>query len=337
MPSHHAIRDLQECGLEVDPSCLPDGFPILRESPERRRIGSVRRTMGRHDPQTGGPICLTMGVPAACLVTPKGQTMAETLLSGPTPSRSLTLDARRRRQRVLRTCLALSAATAGLQCVGPRFAPDDSRIEVSASPVALVSGGDTAIVSALVTEEDGQWVEDGTNVTFTATGGSLCRSRPRVSPQSIGCDSISGQLLPAVSAQTRRGLVTVLFVSGSTSGSGSVKAVSAGATGTAQLTISGLLAPQTATVVVQASPDTLPLNAAATVLAFFTTAEGTSVGNATRVVFAADGGRLSHAIASTQDGFAQTVVTATREGPLVITATSGLATGRDTIIVRAAP
>jgi hypothetical protein len=88
----------------------------------------------------------------------------------------------------------------------PLVAPVASTISVFSSATALAPGG-TAEVSAVVIEEAGTPVHDGTVVRFTATLGTV----------------------EPAEAETRDGVATTIFTAGSTAGTAQIAAESGGA------------------------------------------------------------------------------------------------------------
>ena len=88
----------------------------------------------------------------------------------------------------------------------PLTAPVASTISIAAAEIALPIGGSTE-VAAIVVEEAGTLVHDGTTVRFTATLG-------RVEPEQ---------------AQTRDGIARTTFIAGSTPGNAKVVATSGAA------------------------------------------------------------------------------------------------------------
>jgi hypothetical protein len=100
--------------------------------------------------------------------------------------------------------VALAAASACDKV--PLTAPVASTISVSASSTAVQSGGSTE-VSAVVVEEAGTLVQNGTLVFFSATGG-------QVNPQQ---------------ATTHDGVAQTTFTAGSATGTATVTAISGAA------------------------------------------------------------------------------------------------------------
>ena len=88
----------------------------------------------------------------------------------------------------------------------PLVAPVASTIAITAAKTALPIGGSTE-VAAIVVEEAGTLVQDGTTVRFTATLG-------RVEPEQ---------------AETRKGIARATFIAGTTPGNARVVATSGGA------------------------------------------------------------------------------------------------------------
>ncbi len=107
--------------------------------------------------------------------------------------------------RVLVLAIAIVAAASACDKV-PLTAPVASKISVSASSTAVAPGGSTEI-TAVVIEEAGTPVHNGTVVRFAATGG-------RVDPEE---------------ATTRDGVARTTFTAGSATGTGKVTATSGAA------------------------------------------------------------------------------------------------------------
>jgi len=108
--------------------------------------------------------------------------------------------------RFLSLVLLVIAATAACDS-SPLTAPVASTISISALDTSVVPGGSTE-VTAVVIEEAGTAVHDGTQVRFTATLG-------RVEPETV---------------ETRDGVARATFTAGTTTGTAKVSASSGAAT-----------------------------------------------------------------------------------------------------------
>lgn len=226
--------------------------------------------------------------------------------------------------RASRTCGALLVALTGLHCAdSPLVAPIGSSLKLSSPATVIAAEGGTTTVSALLTEEDGVPAENGTQILFLATGGDLC-----VQPTSGASGCLWSTI---VTAKTQDGIAYVLARAGS-GPTMKVDANSGKATQSTTLTVSSVVAPAGAKSLVESDPDTVSAGAAARVTAFVTTADGSPVPNATRVVFRASSGILSRGIVLTQDGFASTTLTAPASAvSTVVSLGSGAL--RDSVIV----
>lgn len=201
-------------------------------------------------------------------------------------------------------------------------APDGSRIELTVAPPLVAIDGDSAVITAFVTEADGRPVDRGTRITLTATGGLLC-------PSATTCDASSLAIV-----ETRDGIATAILTSGRSTVPIVITARSGGISAVANVSISALVAPAGSVAIVEASPDTITVGGTADVHAFITTADGNPVPDATRVVFSTPDTSHRHTIGLTNQGFVSTRVLGKSVGTVVITVQSGSARGADTLVVR---
>jgi hypothetical protein len=180
-------------------------------------------------------------------------------------------------------------------------------------------------VTALVSEQDGVAVKDGTRVVFISSGAELCQ------PASDEKDECAWASI--VTVGTKKGVATTRLRAG---GAGTITLdARSGSVNAAQktLTASALTAPANAKVVLESEPDTIKAGGSTAIRAYLTTAEGAPVPNATRVVFSATGGTLNRAIVLTQEGFADAVFTGTTPGAAEVSLVSGTAKGSVPIMV----
>jgi hypothetical protein len=216
--------------------------------------------------------------------------------------------------RLLGALLAI-AVTAAACDKAQLLAPTNSTISVSAASRTLPLGGSTEI-TAVVIEQAGTQVQNGTTVRFTTSLG-------RVDP---------------VEVQTRNGVATTTFFAGDTSGLAEVRALSGGAgagtststtttggTGTAsagnvvQITIGAAAAN---TVTVSASPGTIgSLGGTSTITALVFDASGNRLTNVP-VSFSTTAGSLSASAVNT-DANGEASVTLTTDRTATVTAASG--------------
>ena len=208
----------------------------------------------------------------------------------------------------------------------PLLAPTNSTVTLDAGSRVVETGGSTS-VSAMVIEQSGTPVQNGTVVRFTTTLGRL----------------------DPVEAQTRNGVATTMFLAGNDSGVAEVRATSGGAGGSSTTTPStgngGTTPPTTTTtttnsnvvlisvgagavdtVTVRANPSSVSTSAGATVNVI-----ATVVGTAGRLLanipvsFSATRGTLSATTAST-DAQGEARVTLTTNGDTDITVAAGTKT-----------
>jgi hypothetical protein len=209
----------------------------------------------------------------------------------------------------------------------PLLAPTNSTVTLDASSRVVETGGSTS-VSAMVIEQSGTPVQNGTTVRFTTTLG-------RVEP---------------AEAQTRNGVATTMFFAGDASGVAEVRATSGGAGGTTTTTPSngnnggtGTTTPTTTTsnsnvvlisvgsaavetVTVRANPSQVSTTAGGTVSVI-----ATAVGVAGRLLanipvsFSASRGTLS-ATTATTDANGEARVTLTTNGDTDISVAAGTKT-----------
>lgn len=218
---------------------------------------------------------------------------------------------------------ALIAAACGDSTL---VAPDGSTISMGASASVIAADGGIATVSSLVVEADGQPAEDRTSVVFIATGGELCVVASGAPESECAWSTI-------ITAKTVDGVASAL-VRGGAGSTLTVDARSGRITASKMFTLSSLVAPAGSKVLMNSNPDSVSVGSSSRILAFLTTAEGAAVPNGTRVVFRASAGRLDQAIVITQDGFAGATFVGSAAGTTVISATSGAASGSDTVVVR---
>jgi hypothetical protein len=232
---------------------------------------------------------------------------------------------------------------AAMGCENSLTAPEGAIIHLVMNPTVLAVGGDTAIASAFVTQDDGSPVRDGTRVSFIASGGGVCPTYGNVAvgplsafvPAMIADTSCKvANAAPITVVATVGGLARVLYFSGAASGSTTLEARSGVATKTATFTLSSLVAPSDGKAVIQASADTADVGAPVAAVVLLTNADGSPVADGTRVVFAASEGTVSKQIAVTRSGFAETVFKGTSAGAKVITVSSGLVKATTNVVIR---
>jgi PKD repeat protein len=191
---------------------------------------------------------------------------------------------------------ALAVAVVTAACDKAQLlAPTSSTIAVSAATRALPLGATTEI-SAVVVEQAGTPVQNGTTVRFTTNLGT-------VNP---------------VEAQTRNGIATTTFSAGSTSGTAQIRATSgaaAGGTGEAATNVVSIAigAASATAITVSASPSRVPsAGGTVTVSAAVLDAAGNPLPNVP-VTFSANAGSLSASVANTDDtGVARVQLTTSR-------------------------
>jgi len=210
-------------------------------------------------------------------------------------------------------------------------APDGSHVDMTATPSQIATGGDSAVLTAVVTESDGRLVDDNTKVTFIASGGAVCALPIRKDDPCA-----SGATVGVATAATHGGIASVLFRSGVAPLSATVKAISGTVQATATVLITALTAPSDAHITVQATPDTVGPNQTAIIQAFVATSSGGPVPDATRVLFSADSsiGGFSRSIVLTNQGFASTAFRAKKPGVDTIVVSSGTVKATTVVVAR---
>jgi hypothetical protein len=218
-------------------------------------------------------------------------------------------------QRFASLGLLAALVTVGCDKV-PLTAPLNSTVTLTAPTRMLPTGGSTEL-SALVFEEGGTPVQNGTTVRFSTNLG-------RVEP---------------VETQTRNGVATTTFFAGDVSGAAEVKAVSGGtgngstgANSTATNAVTILVgAAAVDTVTLRATPGSVPatggtVNITATVTSLGGTSGTTAVSGGPMpgvpVSFSTTAGTLSHT-RETTDGNGEANVRLTTDANATVTATAG--------------
>jgi len=212
--------------------------------------------------------------------------------------------------------LLVSLATAGCD-QAQLLAPTKSTITVSAPTRVLPTGGSTE-VSALVVEQAGTPVPNGTTVRFTTSLG-------RVDP---------------VEAQTRNGVATTTFHAMNTSGVARITAVSGAATAASdnanvvEITVG---AAAVSTVTLRASPGSVGPSGGTVELIATVVADNGRALEGIPVTFNADQGTLSAPTATTNaSGEARTTLTTSQQ--TVVSATAGTKTSSNvTVSMRSGP
>lgn len=229
--------------------------------------------------------------------------------------------AARGRARLVLLSIGLAASCSE----GVLVAPNGSRMDLTAAATTIAGNGGTTMVSALLTEEDGVFAEDGTTVAFMTSGGEVCTPAADA-PAECAWSTIT-------IAKTRDGVAQALVRAG-VGNTMTVEARSGSIKATRDLTISSLVAPAGGSMLVEAEPDTVAAGGSSQILAFVSTADGAPVPEFTRVVFTTSSGKLSRNIALTEDGFAGTTLTAGAAGAAVVSIVSGAVRDSATITVQ---
>lgn len=212
----------------------------------------------------------------------------------------------------------LGAATLVAGCDSAQLvAPVQSSITISAGARVVPPNGTTTI-TAVVTEQAGTPVQNGTTVTFTATVG-------RVDP---------------VQAQTRNGIASTTYFAGSSAGVARVQAVSGAASGgeagtnAVEITVG---AAAVNSVTLRANPGSVGPNGGTVELIASVVAENGSPLPGIGVTFSTDQGALSVAEGITNaNGEARTLLTTTQQA--TVSATAGTKTSTNvTVAVRPGP
>jgi hypothetical protein len=199
----------------------------------------------------------------------------------------------------------------------PLLAPTQSTITVSAGTRELPSTGTTQI-TAVVTEQAGTAVQDGTTVRFSTTLG----------------------VLDPVESQTRNGAAVTTFFAANSSGVARIRAMSGLASGgdtesnLVEITVG---AAAVNTVTLRANPASVPPTGGTVQLIAAVVSEGGQPLQGILVTFSADQGALSNPNAITNaSGEASTQLTTTQQA--VVSATAGTKTSSNvTVAVRSGP
>ena len=212
--------------------------------------------------------------------------------------------------------IALCAAVVGCD-KAQLLAPTKSTISVSASTRVLPTGGSTD-VTALVVEEAGTPVTNGTTVRFTTSLG-------RIDP---------------VEAQTRNGVATTTFFAMNTAGVARITAISGaagGGTNNANVLEITIGAAAVNTVTLRANPGSVGPNGGTVELIATVVAENGRALEGINVTFNADQGTLSSNNALTNaNGEARTTLTTAQQ--TVVSATAGTKTSSNvTVSSRSGP
>lgn len=218
-----------------------------------------------------------------------------------------------------RTCLllAITATLAGACDKAQLLAPTRSSITISA-PTQILANGGTTEITAYVIEEAGTPVQNGTNVRFTTTLGTI-------DPEN---------------AQTRNGLARAIFSAGASSGIAEIRASSGGATGGTDSTNMVRItvgAAAVSTVTLRANPGSVGPSGGAVELIASVVSEGGQGVDGVTVTFTTDQGTLSASTAATNaSGEARTTLTTGQETN--VTAAAGTKTSSAVkVTVRAGP
>jgi adhesin/invasin len=199
----------------------------------------------------------------------------------------------------------------------PLLAPTQSTITVSAGSRELPSNGSTQI-TAVVTEQAGTAVQDGTTVRFSTTLG----------------------LLDPVESQTRNGAAVTTFFAANSSGVARIRAISGLASGgetegnLVEITVG---AAAVNTVTLRANPASVPPTGGTVQLIAAVVSEGGQPLQGILVTFSSDQGTLSNPNAITNaSGEASTQLTTTQQA--VVSASAGTKTSSNvTVAVRSGP
>ena len=221
-------------------------------------------------------------------------------------------------KKVLALTAAGAATLAALACdKAALLAPTESTITVTAASRLLPSDGETE-VSAVVVEQAGTPVQNGTTVRFTTNLGRL----------------------DPLEAQTRNGVATTRFIANNSSGIARITASSGAASGgsangnVVEITV-GTAAVNTVTL--RASPGSIGPSGGSVELIATVVGENGQPLPGIVVIFNADQGSLSSTTATTNaGGEARTTLTASQQA--IVSATAGTKTsGNVTISQRAGP
>ncbi|MGH9254972.1 MAG: Ig-like domain-containing protein [Vicinamibacterales bacterium] len=216
------------------------------------------------------------------------------------------------------SCALLVAATAAAGCDSAQLvAPIRSSIAISAGTRVLPPNGSTTI-TAVVTEEAGTPVQNGTTVTFTATVG----------------------LVNPVQSQTRNGIAVTTFFASNTSGVARVRAISGTASGgegdgnSVEITVG---AAAVNAVTLRANPGTVGPNGGSVDLIAAVVGENGQALPGIGVTFSTDQGVLSSTnVVTDANGEARTQLTTSQQA--VVSATAGTKTSANlTVGMRSGP
>lgn len=199
--------------------------------------------------------------------------------------------------RAVTLCAALG--TAGCDKL-PLLAPNESTITLSSSSTVVQANGVTEL-RAVVLEQGGTPVQNGTTVSFTTTLGTL-------SP---------------TDARTTNGVATVQFLGNGQSGTATVRAISGGAASEALEISVGAAA--TSRVTLTAAPSSVPSNGGSTTISALVADQSGNPLSGVPVNFTTTAGTLSATVVNTNSGgIAQTTLTTNVQAN--VTATAGSTT-----------
>ena len=219
-------------------------------------------------------------------------------------------------QRRVLVIVAAMLATLGTACDKvPLLAPTNSTIALSAPSRVLPTNGSVTL-TAIVSEQNGSPVQNGTTVRFTTTLGRLDPSE----------------------TQTRNGIATTTFYAGAQSGVADIRAVSGNAGLTASTGTSASSSSQSTvqitigsaavkTITVRANPSTVSPSGGQVELTANVVGDNGIPLDQVLVTFGADQGTLSSQTATT-DASGQAKTTLTTAARTTVTASAGSITSR---------
>ncbi len=187
-------------------------------------------------------------------------------------------------------------------------------LQVTASPEQIPVGGSASTIQALVTDQWGNPVADGTPVTFSTDRGTL--------------NPLSGL--------TQNGVVSTFLTSGTVPGVATVTAVAGGVQGTVQV---AFVPGPPASLEITANPGEIPVGGAtSTISVTVRDSYGNLVADGTLVAFSTTRGTVSPASVPTLSGVAQSTLTSGAQSGLAsVTVQSGAAQGSANVLFLAGP
>jgi uncharacterized repeat protein (TIGR01451 family) len=210
------------------------------------------------------------------------------------------------------TVMAAAGNAQGTVQVTFRPGPPNS-LQLSTNPVQIPVGGSTSTLTAVVRDQFGNPVADGTAVSFSTTKGSIAPTQ---------VTTAGGIAQTTLTSGTQVGVAVVTAQAGTASTSANV----------------AFIPGPPSSIHLAASPTSIPVGAQASLVASVTDQHGNPVADGTSVAFSTSQGSVSPALAPTTDGQASsTFMAGTFAGDALVTATAGDASGQTVVPILPGP